>query len=66
MKRSLILLLTLVFCIGMLSSCSRRCKGGGWYGNRNLGYAPQQNKTDEAADLASIYTTEEECEETAD
>lgn len=66
MKRSLILLLTLVFCIGMLSSCSRRCKGGGWYGNRNLGYVPQQNKTDQAADLASTYTTEKECEETAD
>jgi len=66
MKRSLTLSLTLIFCIGMLSSCSRKCKGGGWYGNRNLGYVPQQNKTDKAADLASTYTLEEECEETAD
>lgn len=66
MKRSLILILTFVFCLGMLSSCSRKCKGGGWYGDRNLGYVPQKNKTDEAADLASIYTTEEECEETVD
>jgi len=67
MKKSLILTLALVFCLGMLSSCSKKsCKGGGWYGNRNLGYVPQKNKTDEAADLASIYTTEEECEETAD
>ncbi|MFT6320466.1 MAG: ABC-type phosphate/phosphonate transport system substrate-binding protein [Granulosicoccus sp.] len=66
MKRSLILTLALVFCLGMLSSCSKKCKGGGWYGNRNLGYVPQENKTDEAVDLASIYTTEEDCEETAD
>lgn len=66
MKRSLILTLALVFCLGMLSSCSKKCKGGGWYGNRNLGYVPQKNKIDEAVDLASIYTTEEDCEETAD
>ncbi len=31
-----------------------------------IGYVPQENKKDEAADLASIYTAEEECEETAD
>lgn len=66
MKRSLILSLALVFCIGMLSSCSRKCKGGGWYGDRNLGYAPQENKKEEVKDIASIYTIEEECEETAD
>lgn len=66
MKRSLILSLALIFCIGMLSSCSRKCKGGGWYGDRNLGYVPQQNKTDEAADLAETYTMEEECEEITD
>jgi hypothetical protein len=66
MKRSLILTLALVFCLGILSSCSRKCKGGGWYGNRNLGYVPQESKVGEAADLASIYTTEEECEEAAD
>ena len=66
MKKSFILSLTLVFSIAMLSSCARKCKGGGWYGDRNLGYVPQKNKTDEASDIASIYTQEEDCEETAD
>jgi len=67
MKKSLILSLTLVFCIGMLSSCARKsCKGGGWYGNRNLGYVPQDNKKDEACDIAIIYTEEVDCEEIAD
>jgi len=22
------------------SSCSKKCHGGGWYGDRNLGYVP--------------------------
>ncbi len=66
MKKSLILTLTLVFCLGMLSSCSKKCKGGGWYGNRNLGYVPQENKKDVANDIAIIYTEELDCEEIAD
>lgn len=66
MKKSLILTLTLVFCLGMLSSCSKKCKGGGWYGNRNLGYVPQENKKDVAKDIATIYIEELDCEEIAD
>ena len=67
MKKSIILTFTLFLTIGMLSSCGRRCKGGGWYGDRNLGYVPQQKvKTDEACDIAYIYTEEIDCEETAD
>lgn len=67
MKRSLILSLTLLICLTTLStSCTRKCRGGGWYGDRNLGYAPKEKKTDEAADVASIYIEEEDCEEIAD
>lgn len=67
MKKSVILTLALFVGIGMFSSCSKKtCKGGGWYGNRNLGYVPQENKMDEACDIVSINNEEVECEETAD
>jgi len=41
MKNNSIVLFALlfVFAIGS-SSCSKSCKGGGWYGDRNLGFAP--------------------------
>lgn len=66
MNRSRIIMLTLIFCIGILSSCSRRCNGGGWYGKRNLGYVPSQNRIDKTIELTSIDPVEEDCEETAD
>jgi len=33
----------LLTCLSMLGSCSRHngCKGGGWYGNRNLSFEPK-------------------------
>lgn len=66
MKRLTILSLTLVFCIGMLSSCSKRCKGGGWYGDRNLGYAPIEKKIDKTNELATTIVKEIETEEACD
>ena len=66
MKKSFILSLVLIFTISIFSSCSRKCRGGGWYGDRNLGYVPQENKTDEAAEVAIIHTLEEDCESTAE
>ena len=67
MKKSLILSLTLFLIIGMFTSCARKCRGGGWYGDRNLGYVPQQNvKTDEACDIVSLHTEELDCDEIAD
>jgi len=66
MKKLIILSLAFTFVLGSFSSCSRKCKGGGWYGDRNLGYTPKKDKTDEACDIVSIYKEELDCEETAD
>ena len=41
MKKQAIILATAVLLAGIsMSSCSPRCKGGGWYNDRNLGYVP--------------------------
>ncbi|MEM6964317.1 MAG: hypothetical protein AAF573_06100 [Bacteroidota bacterium] len=56
MKRRTILLLVFVFCVGMLSSCTKKCKGGGWYGDRNLGYIPAKKKLDKTNELATVHT----------
>lgn len=66
MKKLVILSLTLFICLGTFSSCTKKCRGGGWYGDRNLGYAPKEKTTDKAADVATIYMEEEDCEETVD
>ncbi len=67
MKKSVIVTLALFVGIGMFSSCSKKtCKGGGWYGNRNLSYVPQENKADQTCDIVSIQNEEVDCEETAD
>ena len=67
MKKSVILTLALFVCLGMFSSCARKtCKGGGWYGKRNLGYVPQEKKVDEVKDIAALPVEEVECEEIAD
>ena len=62
MKKSAILFLALFLTMGMLNSCSRSCKGGGWYGDRNLGYVPQKNKADAACDIVLIENNQEKCE----
>ena len=43
MKKQILLLSSALFVIGMsMTSCSggKGCKGGGWYGDRNLTYSP--------------------------
>ena len=62
MKRLTILSLVLVFYLGLITSCSKKCKGGGWYGNRNLGYVPAEKKIDKAKELAVINTEETGCQ----
>ena len=66
MKKSAILFLALFLTIGMLSSsCSRKksCKGGGWYGDRHLGVAPQKNKTDRTYEIIAPQNIEDECDD---
>ena len=66
MKRLLILSVALIFTLGTFTSCAKKCRGGGWYGDRNLGYAPKKDKTDETCDIVSIHIEEVDCEEIAD
>lgn len=45
------------------SSC-RSCKGGGWYGDRNLGYTPAKDNSKAQKDLVT-KPEEESCDITA-
>ena len=69
MKKNLLIVFALFLSAGTMTSCSKKCKGGGWYGNRNLGYAPMEKKnpqttTDNVATCELIK--EEDCEVIAD
>jgi len=70
MKKNLLILSALFFFAGTMTSCSKRCKGGGWYGNRNLGYAPMEKKTPQTStdNVATVceLVREENCEVIAD
>lgn len=45
MKKYSIVLFALLFVVAIgSSSCSKNCKGGGWYGDRNLGFVPSKEK----------------------
>ena len=39
-KQILFLAVALMATAASTSSCAKKCHGGGWYGDRNLGYAP--------------------------
>ena len=39
-KQVLFLATTLMIIAASTTSCNRNCKGGGWYGDRNLGFVP--------------------------
>lgn len=43
------------------SSCSRKCKGGGWYGDRNLGYTPVKEKPADTIHPIITEDSEDEC-----
>ncbi len=43
------------------SSCSRKCKGGGWYGDRNLGYTPTKEKPADNVNSIISEETEPDC-----
>jgi len=58
MKKYSVVLFALLFVVAISSSsCSKSCKGGGWYGDRNLGYIPTKEKP---ADNVSPIITEED------
>ncbi len=45
MKSNSIVLFVLLFVVAIgANSCSKNCKGGGWYGDRNLGFAPLKER----------------------
>ncbi|MEM1323010.1 MAG: hypothetical protein AAGG75_22280 [Bacteroidota bacterium] len=52
----------LVLAVLMLGACSskKRCKGGGWYGNRNLTMEDKQ-KAKTPAPVAQLPDAEEDC-----
>jgi len=66
MKKNLLILFALFLTAGTMTSCSKKCKGGGWYGNRNLGYAPMEkknhNSTTDAIATTCELIKEEDCE----
>lgn len=64
MKKYSILLLLVLLAMGMNFSSCRSCKGGGWYGDRNLGYAPQKEQPAEKQ-KAILNIEEESCDITA-
>lgn len=56
-KYSIVLMACLFMIAAATSSCSRKCKGGGWYGDRNLGYTPTKEKpTDNVKSIISEET----------
>ena len=57
-KRVLYLAVALMVIAASTSSC-RSCKGGGWYGDRNLGYAPVKEQPSDAQ--MKLEDDEENC-----
>ena len=43
-KQFLFLAVVLMITAASTSSCTKKCHGGGWYGDRNLGYAPAKKQ----------------------
>jgi hypothetical protein len=64
MKKYSIFIFVMVITFGMNFSSCRSCKGGGWYGDRNLGYTPEK-KTQEDGLKVIIKPEEEACSFTA-
>ncbi len=47
-KQVYFLAVALIIAATSMSSCTKRCHGGGWYGDRNLGYAPIKEQPSDA------------------
>ena len=43
-KQFLFLAVALMVTAASTSSCTKKCHGGGWYGDRNLGYVPYKEQ----------------------
>jgi len=64
MKKQTILIIAALFITTLsMTACksSKGCKGGGWYGDRNLTYTPAQEKGFEST--ANIKENINDCEE---
>lgn len=62
MKKFPILALVLLSFVAISStSCNKNCKGGGWYGNRNLGHIETPQKSIDA--VKPVSKIEEEANE---
>lgn len=62
MKIKTVMLFAVICLLGIsATSCNKRCKGGGWYGDRNLGYAPVKQQAEKSL-FISEKTSEIECE----
>jgi hypothetical protein len=59
---ALLFALLFVFSLGS-SSCSKKgCSGGGWYGDRNLGYIPVKKRSTEKVSPVIVGEEENDCE----
>jgi opacity protein-like surface antigen len=47
-KQTIILAVALLVAAVSTTSCTKKCHGGGWYGDRNLGYAPIKKQIQDA------------------
>jgi opacity protein-like surface antigen len=47
-KQTIILAVALLVAAVSTTSCTKKCHGGGWYGDRNLGYAPAKKQATDA------------------
>ena len=58
-KQTIILAAVVLIAVASLTSCQRKCRGGGWYGDRNLGYVP--TKEQPAENQMKLEDDEENC-----
>ncbi len=61
MKKLILSTALLALVVLSVTSCQRRCRGGGWYGNRNLGYVPE--KPVDQINYDDVAKVEEEIED---
>ena len=63
MKKQAMLFTLILLTVICFTSCGKKCYGGGWYGDRNLGYTPVKEQPNDAhlkwkADAENCETAE--------